>query len=68
LGGVKIMIHKISELCQKIDGIKKVSDNLYNIKYNQPKTPERDAEVNALIEDIQLQCKLVANDKGEYDR
>jgi|TARA_B110000444_G_scaffold229962_1_gene236858 hypothetical protein len=62
------MIHKISELCQKIDGIKKVSDNLYNIKYNQPKTPERDAEVNALIEDIQLQCKLVANDKGEYDR
>ena len=62
------MIHKISELCQKIDGIKKVSDNLYNIKYNQPKTPERDAEVNALIEDIQIQCKLVANDKGEYDR
>ncbi len=62
------MIHKISELCQKIDGIKKVSDNLYNIKYNQPKTPERDAEVNSLIEDIQLQCKLVANDKGEYDR
>ncbi len=62
------MIHKISELCQKIDGIKKVSDNLYNIKYNQPKTPERDAEVNALIEDIQLQCKLVSNDKGEYDR
>ena len=62
------MIHKISELCQKIDGIKKVSDNLYNIKYNQPKTPERDAEVNALIEDIQLQCKLVVFDKGEYDR
>lgn len=62
------MIHKISELCQKIEGIKKVSDNLYNIKYNQPKTPERDAEVNALIEDIQLQCKLVSNDKGEYDR
>ena len=62
------MIHRISDLCKKIDGIKKVSDRLYDTKYNQPKTPERDAEVNALIEDIQLQCKLVANDKGEYDR
>jgi|TARA_B110000967_G_C18374111_1_gene312009 hypothetical protein len=62
------MIHRISDLCKKIDGIKKVSDRLYDTKYNQPKTPERDAEVNAMIEDVQLQCKLVSNDKGKYER
>ena len=62
------MIHKVSELCQKIDGIKKVSDRLHKLKYDNPKTPERDAEVNDLIADIQMQCRLIANDKGEYDR
>jgi hypothetical protein len=24
--------------------------------------------VNAMIEDVQLQCKLVSNDKGKYER
>lgn len=60
------MIHKVSDLCKKIDGIKKVSDRLYNLKYNNPKTPERDAEVDNLIADVQMQCKLIANDKEKY--
>ena len=62
------MIHKISDFCLKIDGLKKTSDRLYNLKYNNPKTPERDAEVDNLIADIQMQCKLIANDKGNYDK
>ena len=37
------MLHKISDFCLKVDGLKKTSDNLYNLKYNNPKTPERDA-------------------------
>jgi|TARA_B100000902_G_scaffold376195_1_gene407000 hypothetical protein len=61
------MIHKVSELCKKIDGIKKVSDRLYDMKYNQPKSQVRDAEVDNMIADIQSQCRLVANDKGKYD-
>ena len=28
------MLHRISDLCKKIDGIKAVSDRLYNLKYN----------------------------------
>lgn len=68
MGRVKTMIHKVSELCQKIDGIKKVSDRLQKLKYDNPKTPERDAEVDNLIADIQMQCKLIANDKGNYDK
>ena len=62
------MLHRISDLCKKIDSIKTVSDRLYNLKYNNPKTPERDIEVNNLIEDIQMQCRLIANDKSKYDR
>ena len=42
------MIHKISDFCLKIDGLKKTSDRLYNLKYNNPKTPERDAQVQEL--------------------
>ena len=37
------MLHKISDFCLKVDGLKKTSDKLYNLKYNNPKTPERDA-------------------------
>ena len=61
------MIHKISDLCKKIDGLKTLSTKLYDLKYNNPKTPERDAEVNHLIEDIQATCRLIANDKKPYD-
>jgi len=62
------MIHKISDLCKKIDGLKTISDRLYNTKYNQPKTTSRDAEVNNMIEDIQATCKLIANDNKPYDK
>ena len=62
------MIHKVSDLCKKIDGLKTISDRLYNTKYNQPKTPARDAEVNEMIEDIQATCKLIASDDKPYDR
>tara|TARA_B100000902_G_scaffold96307_1_gene98980 strand:+ start:417 stop:605 length:189 start_codon:yes stop_codon:yes gene_type:complete len=62
------MIHKISDFCKKIDGLKSTSDRLYNLKYNNPKTPERDAEINNLVADIQATSKLIANDKGDNDK
>ena len=62
------MIHKISDFCKKIDGLKTMSDRLYNLKYNNPKTPERDAEVKNLVADIQATCKLIANDTQPYDK
>ena len=62
------MIHKISDFCKKIDGLKTMSDRLYNLKYNNPKTPERDIEVNNLVADIQATSKLIANDTGPYDK
>ena len=62
------MIHKISDFCRKIDGLKTMSDRLYNLKYNNPKTPERDAEIDNLVADIQATSKLIANDKGDNDK
>ena len=61
------MIHKISDFCKKIDSLKTLSDRLYKLKYNNPKTPERDSEIKHLIEDIQATCELVARDTTPYD-
>ena len=62
------MLHRISDLCKKIDGLKIQSDRLYNLKYNNTKTQARDMEVDYLIKDIQMMCNLIANDKSKYDR
>ena len=62
------MLHKVSDFCKKIENIKNISDKLYHLKYNTPKSSKRDAEINYLIEDIQFQCKLIANDKSKYKK
>jgi len=62
------MLHKISDFCKKIDSVKSQADKLYTLKYNNPKTPERDAEINHLIDDIQATCKLIGQDTKPYDK
>ena len=60
------MLHKISELCDKIDAIKKDADRLRNMKYGPVKA--NDSEINHAIETIQHQCFMVSQDKGEYEK
>ena len=62
------MLHKISDFCDKIDSIKKMSDDLRALKYDAPKTKERDSQIQNLIETIQADCLLLANDKGAYEK
>ena len=62
------MLHKISAFCNKIDSIKKMSDDLRVLKYGTPKSKERDFKIQNLIETIQADCLLVANDKGDYEK
>ena len=62
------MLHKVSELCEKIESLKKLSDMLYKLKYQSPKSKERDVQVNNLITDIQSMCRLVSNDKNKYKK
>ena len=60
------MNHKISEFCDKIDSIKKMADRLRDMKYGAIKSPR--GEIDNMIQTIQADCLLVANDKGEYEK
>ncbi len=59
------MLHKVSELCDKIDSIKAMSDNLRKAKYEE-KQPSQN--IDAMIETIQADCLLVASDKTKYEK
>ena len=59
------MLHKISQLCSKIDSLKQSADHLRFLKYGENKAPR--IEIDNCIADIQSQCLLIANDKSEYN-
>ena len=59
------MIHKISELCDKIDSVKAMSDRLRESKYGLVKAPRE--IIDESIQSIQAECLLIANDKSKYN-
>ena len=61
------MLHKISQFCDKVDTIKKMSDELRVLKYQTPKSKDRNFKIQNLIETIQADCHLVSQDKSDYD-
>ena len=60
------MNHKISEFCDKIDSIKLMADRLRDMKYGPVKSNK--GEIDNMIQSIQADCLLVANDKGKYEK
>tara|TARA_B110000967_G_scaffold111516_1_gene114146 strand:- start:266 stop:457 length:192 start_codon:yes stop_codon:yes gene_type:complete len=62
------MLHKISDFCNKIDSIKKISDELRTLKYNVPKSESRDIRIDNLIETIQADCLVISKDKSDYGK
>tara|TARA_B100000287_G_scaffold145734_1_gene137534 strand:+ start:1591 stop:1776 length:186 start_codon:yes stop_codon:yes gene_type:complete len=59
------MIHKISQLCDKIDVLKNKADKLRKDKYESTiKVPR--VLIDEQVADIQMICNLIANDKSEY--
>ena len=60
------MYHKISEFCDKIDGIKKDADRLREMKYGANKA--NTVEIDNLIQQIQSDCLVVSKDKGNYEK
>ena len=60
------MNHKISQFCDKIDSIKKMSDRLRDMKYGPVKSSK--SESDNMIQTIQADCLLMANDKGTYEK
>ena len=59
------MLHKISQLCDKIDSLKKSADYLRELKYGPKKAPRQ--EIDERIANIQADCLLIANDKSDYN-
>ena len=45
-----------------------MSDKLMEVKYNQPKSPQRDQEIQGLIDNIQADCYIVSKDKQDYSK
>tara|TARA_E500000331_G_scaffold298856_1_gene298912 strand:+ start:912 stop:1112 length:201 start_codon:yes stop_codon:yes gene_type:complete len=45
-----------------------MAEDLRVLKYQTPKSHERDLRIQNLIETIQADCLLVANDKGNYEK
>ena len=62
------MLHKISQFCDKIYSINKMAEDLRVLKYQTPKSNDRDLKIQNLIDTIQADCLLVANDKGNYEK
>jgi hypothetical protein len=59
------MLHKISQLCDKIDSLKRSADYLRELKYGENKAPRE--VIDESIGKIQADCLLIANDKSNYN-
>ena len=59
------MLHKISQLCSKIDSLKQSADHLRFLKYGENKAPVE--VIDNSIATIQAECLLIANDKSDYN-
>ena len=60
------MLHKISDMCNKVDVIYRKSEELRKLKYDTPKDARDNTQIDFLIQDIQTLCREIAYDRGEY--
>lgn len=60
------MLHKISDMCNKVDVIHRKSKELRKLKYDTPKAAQDKTQIDFLIQDIQTLCREIAYDRGEY--
>lgn len=58
------MLHKISQMCDKVDSIKLMSDKLREMKYGTKKALT--SEIDNLIAQIQADCYLISQDRSPY--
>jgi len=59
------LIHKISELCNRIFALNKLALQLYKMKYVDKASKE---EIDNIIAQIQFICYTIHNDKQEYKK
>ena len=62
------MLHKISDMCDRVDIIAEKSKVLRELKYNTPKSKRSKYEIQFLIDDIQSLCRSIGADTSKYDK
>jgi hypothetical protein len=62
------MLHKISEMCDKVSVMYDKSMNLRRLKYDLPKEQQDQNTIQFLIDDIQQLAREIANDRGQYQK
>ncbi len=60
------MIHKISQMCDKVNVIYEKSMQLRRLKYDTPKDQQNKNEIDYFVQDIQALCREIANDTQKY--
>ena len=62
------MLHKISDMCDRVDIIAEKSKALRELKYNTPKSKRSKYEIQFLIDDIQSLCRSIGADTSKYGK
>jgi len=62
------MLHKVSQMCDKISVMYEKSMNLRRMKYDTPKEDQDTYQIDILIEDIQALARDIANDTQPYQK
>ena len=62
------MLHKISDMCDKVTVMYEKSMNLRRLKYDTPKENQDKNEIDMLVSDIQALARDIANDTSPYQK
>lgn len=62
------MIHKISDLCDKVNVVYEKSMNLRRMKYDTPKEAQNEEMIQHMIDDIQHMCRMIGADTDKYQK
>jgi hypothetical protein len=62
------MLHKISDMCDKVTVMYERSMNLRRLKYDTPKEDQNKNEIDMLVADIQALARDIANDTLPYQK
>lgn len=62
------MLHKISDMCDKVTVMYERSMNLRRLKYDTPKEKQNKNDIDNLVLDIQALARDIANDTMPYQK
>jgi len=62
------MLHKISDMCDKVTVMYERSMNLRRLKYDTPKENQNKNEIDMLVADIQALARDIGNDTMPYEK